>query len=375
MKNNTKRIYTISEIKSLADSYAIDKEGYFYELVLLPYLNAILKEVEAKSGQMNKHDGEYQRWSSNPGSLEINGEKLRFRVPRIRNKVSGEVETPESYKKSKKKLKITKEMVGKILNGISQKRYKEVATQLTDGFGLSQSRVSELFHQEAEKALKELETRDLSQYKFLAVIIDGKYFRKEQIVYAIGITNTGFKKILGFIFTNTENAEAIKGLLKNILDRGFKYEEGILFVVDGSKGIIKAIKDVFGKFGLIQRCQYHKRENVVSYLPEEYKVQFRGKLQRAYLEPDYETAKSRLMAIYQELKLLNHTAANSLLEGLEETLTIHKLGIREELGRSFSTTNIIESANSRLSDQMRNVKRWYNSSKMANWVKNLLHVY
>lgn len=104
---------------------------------------------------MNKHDGEYQRWSSNPDGFEINGEKLRFIVPQIRDKVRGKVETPESYKKSKKKLKITKEMVGKILNGISQKRYKEMAIQLTDGFGLSQSRVSELFHQEAEKDLKE----------------------------------------------------------------------------------------------------------------------------------------------------------------------------------------------------------------------------
>ncbi len=114
---------------------------------------------------------------------------------------------------------------------------------------------------------------------------------------------------------------------------------------------------------------------MVSYLPEEYKVQFRGNLQRAYLEPDYETEKSRLMAIHQELKMLNHTAANSLLEGLEETLTIEKLGIREELGRSLSTTKIIESANSRLSDQMRNVKRWYNSSKMANWIGiNLLEI-
>lgn len=187
-------------------------------------MNAILKEAEEKSGQVNKHDGEYQRWSSNPGSLEINGKKLRFGVHRIRNKVREKVEIPESYKKSRKKLKITKEMVRKILNGISQKRYKEVATQLTDGFGLSQSRVSGLFHQEAEKALKELETTDLSKYKFLAVIIDGKYFRKEQIVYARDITNTGFKKILGFIFTNNEQNTQLQQIevIRICFDKLFK---------------------------------------------------------------------------------------------------------------------------------------------------------
>jgi transposase-like protein len=156
--------------------------------------------------------------------------------------------------------------------------------------------------------------------------------------------------------------------LKNLINRDFRFEEGLLTITDGSKGLKKAVEETFGNLSLNQRCQWHKRENVVSYLREEEKVPYRGKLQRAYEEPDYETAKRKLLEIRDELKNINRSAANSLEEGLEETLTIHRLGLVEELGRSFTTTNLIENLNSQLVKYVRKVKRWITPEMKSRWV-------
>lgn len=152
---------------------------------------------------------------------------VRVKVPRVRDKRSGKVETPEIYNRVNKDNYLSEKIMKRILAGISQKRYKEVAQGLANSFGLSQSIVSRIFTEEAEKYLKEFENRQLNDYNILAIIIDGKYLKKDQIVYAIGITSTGYKIILGFIQTNTENSEDIKGLLKNLINRKLKYENGI----------------------------------------------------------------------------------------------------------------------------------------------------
>lgn len=328
---------------------------------------SIQKEYEEKTGEKYNRESEYQRWSSNPGSVNINNEKVKIEVPRIRNKQTLKTEEPEIYKEMNKKVEIDRRFLRLLVNGLSQRKYKKAAQLITESFGLSQSRMSRLFSKEAEKALKEFESRDLVNYDFICLMIDGKYYSKQQIVHAVGITSTGIKIMLGFIQTTTENSKAVKGLLKNLIERNFKFEEGILVVSDGSKGIRKAVEEVFGQKAVLQRCQWHKRENIISYLPEKDKEIYKGKLQRAYEEPVYENARARLMEIHEELQKINRSAANSLLEGLEETLTIHSLGLREELGKSFCTTNIIESINSQLSKNLRNVKRWRDTDMQARW--------
>ena len=154
--------------------------------------------------------------------------------------------------------------------------------------------------------------------------------------------------------------------------RNFRFKEGILAIVDGSKGLRKAIEETFGEFALVQRCQWHKRENVVSYLKEEEKDVIRGKLQRAYGEPCYEEAKSRLYEIADELKIINRSAARSLQEGLEATLTMHRLGLVEEFGRSFTTTNLIENLNSQLRKYIGRVKYWMNTDMKSRWIAGSL---
>ena len=213
---------------------------------------------------------------------------------------------------------------------------------------------------------------ELFRHHFVALVIDGKHLLKEQVVTALGVTNTGDKIPLGFIQTTTENSIAVKGLLQNLIARNFQFPEGLLAILDGAKGLAKAIKETFGRYVVIQRCQWHKRGKVVSYLKKEDEAHYRGKLQRAYLEAEYHAAKNKLLEIRDELKKINRSAANSLEEGLEETLTIHRLGLIEELGKSLTTTNIIENLNSQLTKYVGRIKRWVNPEMQARWVATAL---
>ena len=183
----------------------------------------------------------------------------------------------------------------------------------------------------------------------------------------MGVTEAGYKKVLGFTQATTERAEPVKELLRDLIGGGLTFEEGTLCVIDGSKGLRKAIEEVFGKRAEIQRCQWHKRENVVSYLPKDDQKTWRSRLQRAYQESTYEAAKERLTGLHAELQQINRTAARSLQEGLEETLTLHRLGLFDELGKSPLAANCIESLMGEIDGYIKNVKRWHHSPQRYQW--------
>nr|WP_264358324.1 transposase [Melioribacter roseus] len=191
-------------------------------------------------------------------------EKIPIEVPRYKDNYSQRVENNDIYSQLKEQESPREEMIKSILLGLSQKDYGKLSKTIAESFGLSQSSISRKFIEESSKELEAYEKRDLSNYDFTALLIDGKYLSREQIVIAMGITIAGDKLLLGFIQSTTENSRAVKGLLKDLLDRNFKFEEGLLCVLDGSKGLSKAVKETFGKYCLIQRCNWHKRENVVS---------------------------------------------------------------------------------------------------------------
>ena len=340
----------------------------FVDVAKLHYNQLMEEELRLKTGEKYERGKRYHRWGKNPGSIRIGEEKVPVEVPRFYDKEASRTEESDYYRKLHDIPMPSEEVLKKVIKGLSQHDYEEVTKSVLESFGLSQSTVSRIFIEESKKQLEEFEKRDLGLYDFVALVIDGKYLSRENIVIALGVTITGIKVPLGFIQTTTENGEAVKGLLKNLIERNFHFEEGLLTIIDGSKGLRKAVEETFGNLSLIQRCQWHKRENVVSYLREEEKDIYRGKLQRAYDEPDYETAKRRLFEVRDELKRINRTAANSLDEGLEETLTIHRLGLVEILGRGFTTTNLIENLNSQLAKYIRKVKRWINSDMRARWV-------
>jgi len=329
-------------------------------------------EVEMLCGERyshdKPHDGRYSRWGSNPGSIRIGSEKVPIMVPRLYDNKGNKNRALERYKELKELSEPTEEVLNKIILGLSQRDYERVSKDFIDSFGLSQSSVSRMFIESSSKALSEFEKRDISGKDIVVLLIDGKSIRKEEIIICLGITIEGEKVVLGFVQSNTENNRAIKQLFRQLINRGLDYRKGLLIVSDGSKGIKKAIEETFGKYYIHQRCQWHKREDVVSYLRVEDQDRYRRKLQRAYKEPDYRKAKAILLEIRDELKQINLSASRSVEEGLEETLTLHKLGLVEKLGASLGTTNCIESLNSQLSRYIRKVTRWRNSDQIYRWV-------
>ena len=327
-------------------------------------------EVEDLTGERyeRKSSGSsLRRWGTNPGSIRIDGERVPIEVPRVRDVEAGEERPLQSYQAMKEST-VGKELTDAILLGLSQGDYERVASQFIDGFGLSQSSVSRRFQERAQKALKEFEERSLEEENFLSLWIDGKRVAGEQMIVCLGVTEKGYKKVLGFTQASAERTEPVMELLRDLLERGLTFEEGILCVIDGSKGLRKAIREVFGSRAEVQRCQWHKRENVVSYLPKADQKKWRKKLQRAYQEPTYKAAKKRLTDLHAELQQINRTAANSLQEGLEETLTLHRLGLFEELGRSLKTTNCIENLMGEVQGHIDNVKRWHHSPQRHQWM-------
>lgn len=310
----------------------------------------------------------YRRWGSNPGSIRIDNERVPIRIPRVRD-VESDCEQPlETYQRLKEGLDIDEKLEKAILLGLSTRDYQSVAGSILDGFGLSQSSVSRAFQDRSAKALEEFESRRFDEEDFIALWLDGKYLAQHQVVICLGLTDDGRRIPLGFVETTTENAQAVKGLLQDLLRRGLRFERGILCVIDGSKGLMKAVTETFGEHAVVQRCQWHKRENVVSYLNEKDKKTYRRRLQRAYQMETYEEARAELGQIHADLSKLNRSAANSLAEGLEETLTLHRLGVYVELGKHLKTTNAIENLNSQLSKYVGRVKHWMNSDQRQRWV-------
>ncbi len=328
------------------------------------------EEVEDLAGERysRKSDGNsLRRWGTNPGSIRIDSEKVPIDVPRVRDTDTGEERPLESYQ-AMKRTGIGEELLKAIMLGVSQKDYKQVAGQFADGFGLSQSSVSRRFQERARQALEEFEGRSLEEENFLALWIDGKRVAGEQMIVCMGVTESGYKKVLGFTQATTERAEPVIELLRELIGRGLTFEEGILCVIDGSKGLRKAIDEVFGDLAQVQRCQWHKRKNVVGYLPKTDQKTWRRKLQRAYQETTYEAAKERLTDLHAELQQVSRSAARSLQEGLEETLTLHRLGLFDELGKSLKTTNCIESLMGDIEEYTQNVKRWHHSPQRHQWM-------
>ncbi len=192
------------------------------------------------------------------------------------------------------------------------------------------------------------------------------------MVVALGVTLSGDKRFLGFVETDTENEQVLTPFLRSLMERGLDISEGVLVIVDGGKGLRAAVKKAFRNRALVQRCQWHKRENVVRYLSKTEQAVWRRRLQRAYERPEYDEARAALGELHGELEERNQSGAASLEEGLEETLTLHRLGVYGVLGRSFKTTNCLESVNALVEERCAKVDHWKNSSQRQRWLATAL---
>ena len=238
--------------------------------------------------------------------------------------------------------------------------------------GLSGSTVSRGFIQASAAQLREFQERDLSGEDVVAIVLAGTTFADATMVIALGITLSGAKRVLGFVETDTENARVLTLFLRTLIERGLDLSQGVLVILDGAKGLRSAVRKAFRTRALVQRCQWHKRENVVSYLATHEQVVWRQRLQRAYTRPDYDEALGALETLHGELDARNQSAAGSLAEGLDETLTLHRLGLFGALGRSLKTTNGLESVNALVEERCAKVDHWQNSSQRQRWLATAL---
>ena len=333
------------------------------------------KEVVRLAGEKySRQDGlpGHHRWSSEERSIYLADQKIRMPIQRVRNSIENKEVPLETYQLLKSPRNADEGVLRRILLGLSCHNYEVCSEAVPEAFGLSPSTISRRFIKVSSRKLKGMMERDLSEYDFIALFIDGKSFAEDEMIIAIGVTMSGEKIPLGFIQAGTENERVLKDFLNSLLDRGLNIEEGILCIIDGAKGINSAIKKVFKDKTLIQRCQWHKRENVVSYLPKSLKPQWRRKLQQAYEKPTYEEARSSLNRLKPELKLINESALASLEEGLEETLSLHRLGLFPQLGISLKTTNCIESVMALVEEYTGKVDYWKNSSQKHRWMASAL---
>lgn len=332
------------------------------------------EEVEALAGARyarKQGAGQPRRHGSNAGSVRVAGQRVPIRVPRIRLPRGAEVPL-RSWAALNGGGDVDEHLLRQVLYGISCRNYEAAAAQIPGAIGLSSSSVSRNFIRATAAKLKQFQERDLSGEDIVAMVIDGKTFAEATMVIALGITLTGEKRFLGFVETGTENQKVLTPFLRELVDRGLDVSQGLLVVIDGSKGIRASVKEVFGPLAAVQRCQWHKRENVVSYLPRSEQGAFRGRLQRAYLRPTYEEAKQALLKLHSELDEQNQSAAASLAEGLEETLTLHRLGVYGVLGPSLKTTNCLESINAQVEERCSKVDYWKNSNQRRRWLATAL---
>lgn len=312
------------------------------------------------------------RWGHQQGSVYLGQQKVPIAVPRVRD-LRARKEVPlDSYRQLQTAGPVEEGALRRVLKGLSCRDYGSCIESVPQAFGISPSSVSRRFIRASARQLKALTERDLSGYDLVAVLLDGKTFGDDEMVIALGVTLKGQKVILGFVQTGTENEAVCTAFLRSLVDRGLKREQGLLAVMDGSKGLRKAVQGVFGGHAEVQRCQWHKRENVVGYLPKGRQGEFRRKLQAAYEKPTYEQAKAALRKVKAELIVINQSAVTSLEEGLEETLTLHRLGVFKALGRSLKTTNGIENLNSLIERRTGKVRCWRNSDQKQRWLATAL---
>lgn len=342
----------------------------------LEAVNDLLQqEVTALAGVRYQRSGGvpgYARWGTQPGSVYLADQKVAVTVPRVRD-LHHDQEVPlTTYQGLREPRRAEEAALRKILKGLSCRSYEACVEPVAETFGLTASSLSRRFKRASARKLAELQERDLSEHDLVALFLDGKTFGDDEMVVALGVAVGGEKVVLGFVQTATENEAVCAAFLRGLVERGLTYEPGLLVVIDGAKGLRKAVDRVFGKKAAVQRCQWHKRENVLGYLPTGLKPVFKRKLSAAYEKPTYVAARAALKRIRAELAKVNASAAASLDEGLEETLTLHRLGLFKELGRSFKTTNCIENLNALIGQRTDKVDCWRNADQKHRWLATTL---
>jgi putative transposase len=327
------------------------------------------EEVRELVGERSQRqaDRKANRWGSERGYCVVMGQKVPVERPRVRSTDDQEVRLG-SYELFHRGEPLTETVWEKLMLGLSTRKYGQAVRQFTEAYGLEKSAVSEHFIEASREKLQAMMERRLDKLRLCALLIDATPFEGQQMVAALGIAQDGRKMILGIRQGATENATVVGELLGDLVSRGLDFSEPRLYVLDGGKALTAAVKKHAGESAAIQRCQVHKRRNVLDHLTDEHKPAVAKRLHAAYALEDYAAAKQALNALHRELMDLNPSAARSLGEGMEETLTVHRLHVPMQLRKTLASTNVIESAFSIVEQVCKNVKRWHGGDQRERWV-------
>jgi transposase-like protein len=346
-KQNPESNLIITDPKKLKE---IAEEGLMklsLELGMEALQQILAQDVEGLVGPKGKHNQERKayRHGSEATKVVLGGQKISVQKPRVRSMDGQELQL-KSLETFQKEDPLEYSILEHVLSGVSYRKYSRTLNEsIPEKTSVSKSTVSRRFTKAMEHQMSEFFSRPINE-DYPVLMLDGIALSKITVVAVMGITNDGHKKMLGIIEGGSENSLIVKDLLGNLIERGLDPERNRLVVIDGAKALRKAVLDTFGDRVIIQRCQVHKKRNVLSHLPKSEQTNIGFAISRAYLEFDEQAAKKVLEQIANNLEPRYPKAAESLREGMDETLSIHRLKIPGTLRQTLSNTNAIESANS-----------------------------
>lgn len=340
----------INQGKAALDGVMLDMGRMVAESIML------MEREELAGPDYYPTNPDLQKWAHEDGSIFIGDQKLKIKHPRLRDVVHGEVPL-KSYQKLHSPGVFSEELLQKILHGVSAQKYGETVIEAAKAFGVSSSANSQKIVELTAQKLRQFKERRLEDFKPFAVFIDTIHRGGEAFLVALGVDLAGEKKALGFWQGNSENHVLCEELFKDLERRGLVLGRRIIFVTDGGSGLIKALRDRFGKKLIHQRCAIHKSRNLQKHLAKNYRKEAHRRLKAALEQTSYSDAKLMLNELEVWLREKNESAADSLLEAFEELLTLHRLKIPTMLRVSLMTTNPIESMFSLVRHCERNIKR------------------
>ncbi|HEY8304836.1 MAG TPA: IS256 family transposase [Solirubrobacteraceae bacterium] len=331
-------------------------------------------EVDEVVGPKGKHNParSAKRHGHERGSMTLGGRRVEVSRPRVRSAGDKHEQPVQTYEYFADRDPLTRTVMDRMLAGVSTRKFASVGEPVgvqveRSASATSKTSASEMFIERTSTALSELMSRRLEDVRLAVMMLDGLEIAERTHVVALGITTEGVKIPLGLWEGSTENATLARTLLSDLVDRGLDPEQAILFVIDGSKALRRAIKDVFGEHALVHRCHRHKERNVCDLLPERDRETVRGRMRAAWALKDADLAEQRLQLLASELERSWPDAAASLREGMTETLTLMRLKITGQLAKTLSSTNPVESMIEIVRHTQRNVKRWRDGDMRKRW--------
>jgi transposase-like protein len=360
----------LGEISSLREELRETLIGEIRSAVAATARALVEDEVLRLVGEPWSRKGEssLRRNGATSSTIYLDGEPCLLPRARVRDRDMGSEVRLSTLQALCSRDALDADVKRRMIRGISTRDYDDALGALSDGLGLQKSAVSEAFVRASKKDLDQLNGRSLAETTFVAVFIDGTFFADHTCLVALGIALDGRKVVLGVREGASENAELVKDLLQSLQERDLVLAKRALFVLDGSKALGKAVRETFGERAVIQRCILHKLRNVLSYLPPTWHAEAKRRLKAAWGLVTHEAALQELKKVQRWLKKISESAAASLAEALEETLTVHRLGISGTLRKTLSTTNPIESAIEVVKHHARRVRRWNGANMVLRWV-------